>query len=96
MGGFHGLTSFLGIESHQVPFPSWTKMAYQIAIFFLIEEYVPLRPSPPPARVQIPSVFAGLADQVFFLFVTLQHGALLPPSTAAHAEAVQGDPQGPS
>ncbi|KAL7417739.1 fatty acid hydroxylase superfamily-domain-containing protein [Mrakia frigida] len=38
MGGFHGFTSYFGIQSHQVPFPHWTKMAYQIAIFFVIED----------------------------------------------------------
>ncbi|KAH9810660.1 hypothetical protein DFH28DRAFT_932768 [Melampsora americana] len=36
--GFHPLADYLGMATHSVPFPSWTTMAYQIALFFVFED----------------------------------------------------------
>lgn len=40
IGGFHPLCVQLGLATHELPFPSWTKMAWQIGLFFLIEDTV--------------------------------------------------------
>lgn len=37
--GFHPLAEALGMSTHQVPFPHWTTMAYQIVIFFFFEDF---------------------------------------------------------
>lgn len=36
--GFHNITSSFGIQSYQVPFPSWHMIALQITLFFLFED----------------------------------------------------------
>ncbi|KAI0308993.1 C-4 methyl sterol oxidase [Amylostereum chailletii] len=35
---FHPVAEAIGMSTWQVPFPEWTKMAYQIAIFFVFED----------------------------------------------------------
>ncbi|KAG0147467.1 hypothetical protein CROQUDRAFT_656029 [Cronartium quercuum f. sp. fusiforme G11] len=35
---FHPIAEYFGMATHTVPFPSWTTMAYQIAIFFVFED----------------------------------------------------------
>ncbi|KZT54049.1 sterol desaturase, partial [Calocera cornea HHB12733] len=35
---FHPLAEAIGIQTYQLPFPEWTKMAYQILIFFIFED----------------------------------------------------------
>ncbi|KAF8324823.1 hypothetical protein F5887DRAFT_1021676 [Amanita rubescens] len=36
---FHPMAESLGMETYQVPFPSWTVMAPQIALFFVFEDF---------------------------------------------------------
>ncbi|CDZ96809.1 c-4 methyl sterol oxidase [Phaffia rhodozyma] len=40
IGGFHPLCVYLGLATHELPFPTWTKIAWQIALFFVIEDTV--------------------------------------------------------
>jgi len=35
---FHPIAEFLGMQTYQIPFPAWTKMAYQILLFFIFED----------------------------------------------------------
>ena len=35
---FHPICEYLGLTTHEVPFPSWTKMLWQIALFFVFED----------------------------------------------------------
>ena len=35
---FHPICEYFGMTTHEVPFPSWTKMAWQIALFFVFED----------------------------------------------------------
>jgi len=35
---FHPLAEYFGMATHQVPFPKWTTMAAQIALFFVLED----------------------------------------------------------
>ncbi|MBW0478873.1 hypothetical protein O181_018588 [Austropuccinia psidii MF-1] len=37
--GFHPLAEFFGMATHSVPFPSFTTIAYQIALFFVLEDF---------------------------------------------------------
>ncbi|CED83720.1 c-4 methyl sterol oxidase [Phaffia rhodozyma] len=36
--GFHPMAEYFGMSTHSVPFPSWTTMAWQVAIFFVFED----------------------------------------------------------
>lgn len=35
---FHPIAEYFGMATHTVPFPHWTTMVYQIAMFFVFEE----------------------------------------------------------
>ena len=35
---FHPICEYFGMTTHEVPFPSWTKMVWQIALFFVFED----------------------------------------------------------
>ena len=35
---FHPICEYFGMTTHEVPFPSWTKMLWQIALFFVFED----------------------------------------------------------
>lgn len=35
---FHPICEYFGLTTHGVPFPSWTTMAWQIALFFVFED----------------------------------------------------------
>ncbi|CAH7686725.1 methylsterol monooxygenase [Phakopsora pachyrhizi] len=37
--GFHPVAEYFGMTTHSVPFPSWTTIAYQVAIFFVFEDF---------------------------------------------------------
>lgn len=34
----HPMAEYLGMATHRVPFPSWTTMAWQIGLFFFLED----------------------------------------------------------
>lgn len=36
--GFHPMAEYFGMATHQVPFPSWGTVAYQVALFFVLED----------------------------------------------------------
>jgi len=36
--GFHPMAEYFGMATHQVPFPKWTTIAYQVALFFVMED----------------------------------------------------------
>lgn len=36
--GFHPMAEYFGMATHQVPFPSWGTIAYQVALFFVLED----------------------------------------------------------
>jgi methylsterol monooxygenase len=35
---FHPLAEYFGIAMHEVPFPKWTKILAQVALFFVLED----------------------------------------------------------
>jgi len=36
---FHPFAEYFGMATHQVPFPAWTTIAYQVALFFVLEDF---------------------------------------------------------